>query len=560
MFRFNMSVILLGLFMLLSCAPDPIAEEQQQNSTVDKEEVPPEEQEDVENEDSVTDSADVQIEWEDALTAVRNMNVGWNLGNTLDSHGEDAVDGEDWRKWETYWGQPVTNPELFQMLKAAGFDAMRIPVTWGIHMDDKGTVFPSWMNRVHEIVDYVLNAGMYCILNIHHDTGAGEDAWLIADPLVYEQVKQRYEGLWRQIAEEFKDYGEKLLFESFNEMLDSRRSWCFSSFNGGYDEAYAADAYKAINDYAQSFVDVVRQTGGNNAVRNLVVNTYGACCGAGTWNSHLKDPLIYMDLPEDKIDNHLIFEVHTYPSVKSVQSAKAEVDDMFQALQTHLVSKGAPVIIGEWGTSNSEGESDYLVRRENVLEFATYFVQKAKAMDFGTFYWMGLTNGPDRTIPVFTQPDLAETIVKAYHGESYQGTYPSIDDYICEYVVTYSKQWSELNLISNTISLDDYSEIRLTLDEAPAKDAIHVKIYGKNDGEKQNESYIKVDASESTIIPDPEYLVGVWERITLQYCQNSPPYTVTVKDVSLVKKDGTVEKGAVSTFWGCTMELKATKK
>ena len=153
------------------------------------------------------------------------------------------------------------------------------------------------------------------------------------------------------------------------------RSWCFASYNVGYDAGLSAGAYKAINDYAQSFVDAVRSTGGNNSVRNLVVNTYAAACGAGTWNEHLKDPLKYMSLPNDRVKDHIIFEVHTYPNVKDLTSAKREVDDMFATLNTYLaLEHGAPVIIGEWGTSNDDGERDYDVRRDNVLAFADYFV------------------------------------------------------------------------------------------------------------------------------------------------------------------------------------------
>jgi hypothetical protein len=413
------------------------------------------------------------------------------------------------------------------------------------------------MNRVREVVDYVLDAGMYCILNVHHDTGAGDGVWLIADPDVYQQQKARYEGLWRQIAEEFKGYGEKLLFESYNEMLDSSRSWCFASHNIGYDQTEAMEAYQAINSYAQSFVNVVRSTGGNNAVRNLVVNTYGACSGGGTWNTHLKDPLIYMALPEDSVDNHLIFQIHSYIGVKHIPSTKAEIDDMFQALNTHLVSKGAPVIIGEWGTYNDNDENDYLVRRENCLEFADYFVRNAKEMGFGTFFWMGISDGHARTVPVFSQPDLAETIVKAYHGEAFSGVYPTMDDYEFDYVVTYNQLWSELTIAPTGLSSDIYSYVRLTLDKEPDAGRLQVKLYGY--GAKEDYPGIKI--GKITNIPLANSNIGkVCERMTLQYMSEIVPYSVKITDVTLVRKDGTEEKSSVSSFWGCSVDLEARKK
>ena len=126
--------------------------------------------------------------FESSYDAIRSMGVGWNLGNTLDAvWWTGSTDGRDWRAWETGWGQPVTEPELMTMMKKAGFGAIRVPVTWGVHMDADGKVFDQWMDRVNEIVDYVLNAGMYCIINIHHDTGADPDAWLVAEPVIYEK-------------------------------------------------------------------------------------------------------------------------------------------------------------------------------------------------------------------------------------------------------------------------------------------------------------------------------------------------------------------------------------
>ena len=365
--------------------------------------------------------------------------IGWNLGNQFECSAP-GQDGESMQigmadnsiKAETAWGNPVVTKKMIKAVKEAGFNAIRVPVTWYPHMeakfqlngtawdkekDDLGTkIQAAWMKRVHEVVDYVISQDMYCILNIHHDTGAASTAWLIADESVYAQEHERFEAVWKQIAEEFKDYGDHLLFEGYNEMLDKKQSWCFASFgaNGGYDATIAKSAYNAINSYAQTFVNTVRSTGGNNAQRNLIVSTYGACSGSGTWNSHLQDPLKQMKLPNDNVSNHLIFEVHTYLDIKTINNAKNEVNQMIRDIKSHLVSKGVPVIFGEWGTSTDNGYESY---RNNMLTFARYFVEKAKAAGMGTFYWMGLSDGKSRSIPEFNQPDLVEALVKGYYGE-----------------------------------------------------------------------------------------------------------------------------------------------
>lgn len=405
-------------------------------------------------------TANAQIT-ETATTAVGNMGVGWNLGNTLDAHAQlKSTNPDNAAYWncqglesETYWGQYTTNPELFSMFKEAGFGAIRIPVTWYNHMDSNGKVNKDWMARVRAVVDYVINSGLYCIVNVHHDTGADASnsvSWIKADEANYNKNKSRYEYLWKQIAEEFKDYDKHLLFEGYNEMLDTKSSWCFASFNttGQYNATIANSAYNGINNYAQSFVNTVRSTGGNNASRNLIVSTYAAACGTGNWNSHLLDPLKYMKLPQDNVSGHIIFEVHSYPSIanknsqgnlvnRSLTEIKREIDDLMSTLSTSLASKGAPVIIGEWGTSNVDagnGLTDYDARRSLMLQFADYFVKKAKEKNIGTFYWMGLSNSISRVMPAFDQADLAECIAKAYHGSSFTGRFPvpdKITSFVC---------------------------------------------------------------------------------------------------------------------------------
>ena len=381
-------------------------------------------------------------DFETATEAVKNMAVGWNLGNTLDSNSGDTLNMwiEHWTSrtpydYEKAWGQPVTKASLMKLFKDAGFNAIRIPVTWYPHMeakfsfssDNNSIWYPSRdglgtkvnaasMRRVKQVVDYVINAGMYCILNVHHDTGASNTAWLVASEADFEKQRERYEALWKQIAEQFRDYDEHLLFESYNEMLDEKDSWCFASFGSSdyYNATIARSAYNGINSYAQTFVNTVRATGGNNAQRNLVVNTYGACCGEGDWSSHLQDPLKEMKLPEDEVPNHLIFEVHCYPDIEDLPSAKNTLRATINNLKNNLVKKGAPVIFGEWGTTTKNAYEQY---HSNMVGFYRYFIEQTKASDMATFHWMGLSDGDHRTVPEFNQQDLVDAIVKGYYGE-----------------------------------------------------------------------------------------------------------------------------------------------
>ena len=370
--------------------------------------------------------------WEDAATAVRNMGVGWNLGNTLDSNSGDvnnmwieAFTGRTTADYETAWGQPVTTRALIHMFREAGFGAIRVPVTWYPHMGkvtvsvrgDKGywdmstwtgnDVDPAWMARVREVVTYVLDEGMYCILNVHHDTGTATTAWLRADKAVHDAVKGRYCDLWRQIATEFEPFGEKLLFESFNEMLDTKGTWNYAS----------AAADDVINAYNADFVATVRATGGNNASRNLVLNTYAA----STEQKVLED----FALPEDSAQGHLLAEVHSYapyhfafntdyPKKVFDDACDQEVRGIIDRVGKYLVQRGIPCILGEYGADTSEREEAELAKQ------AACYVSEAAKYNIACFYWMTLSNGEDRSVPKWTKPVLKDAILKAYRDSKDQ--------------------------------------------------------------------------------------------------------------------------------------------
>ena len=316
--------------------------------------------------------------FEVAMMTIQNMGNGVNIGNTLDANG-DWVSGDDPKSYETCWGNPQVTPELIAAYKNAGFKAIRLPVTWRQHIDNDGNVNEKWMARVHEVVDYIINAGMYCILNVHHDTGGADVAWLRAwqDDEYLENVERKFNGLWTNIANEFNGYGDKLLFEGYNEMLDGNLRWTDTNEKG----------YAALNRLAQSFVTTVRATGGNNAHRNLIVNTYSA-------DGHEKT-LAAFKLPNDPIANHLVVEIHNYTpgefvSPETVEDVKlwnssyaAEVDEAFALLERYITSQGVPAIIGEFGCNDKVPETEQ-------AKYVEYFLSKTKQLGVSSFHWFDL--------------------------------------------------------------------------------------------------------------------------------------------------------------------------
>jgi len=506
-------------------------------------------------------------DFETAKEAVKNMGVGWNLGNTLDAN--DAT--KSWKstvEHETCWGQPVTKPELIKMMKEAGFGAIRVPVTWYQEIDANGKINEAWMNRVKEVVDYVIGEGLYCIINVHHDTGADGGtfkSWIKADEANYTQNKAKFEYIWKQIAQTFASYDQHLLFEAYNEMLDANSCWCYPTFYEGqknYDANYAKKSLETINNYAKSFVNAVRYTGGNNMKRNLIVNTYAASPG-GNWG-HANDVVDQFKLPTGESD-HIIVEVHNYPNISSGFSlAQSNIDWIFSNINTKIIKKlNVPVIIGEWGSSNVDkgaGKTDYDVQREEFLKFADYWIKKAKTLNIATFYWMGLSDGAYRSIPVFNQADLAETIVKAYHGSSFEGKFPTSSIASVEYVVTYASEWSELFLYGdwndNGIKVSAYKGVKVEMDKAYG-DKLQVKIYGDKSGSDYKTQEVKLSATSATTTVDfdaSKLGTNVY-RITLQTMVGAQE--ARVRSAKLIKADGSEVDGSITVAWGCDVRSEA---
>ena len=317
-------------------------------------------------------------EFESAEAAVENITVGWNLGNTLDSCGEWIglyTEGKP-ENYETAWGNPVASRELITAVKAAGFNAVRVPVTWADHIDEKGSIDAEWLDRVQEVVDYVISQGLYCILNVHHDAGA--DGWLEASADCFVKSSGKFAGLWKNIAVRFREYGDKLIFEGFNEILDSQNSW---------SDARENDAYKAVNDFNQLFVNTVRATGGNNAERNLMVQVYSGSCS--------EKALAGFVLPDDSTAGHLMIQAHNYDPQGFTSSGatwttmtdkwgsdaeKQYFDQMFDRLESFAKEQGAPLVIGEFG-------AEYKGNEPSRELYAEYFVTSAANLDIKCFWW-----------------------------------------------------------------------------------------------------------------------------------------------------------------------------
>ncbi|WP_303765765.1 glycoside hydrolase family 5 protein [Ruminococcus flavefaciens] len=245
------------------------------------------------------------------MEIVSDMGIGINLGNTFESSGdwiEQWGDGTP-NAYETAWGSPTVTEDLIKGYAAEGFDSLRIPVAWSNMMSKDGsyTISDKYMARVKQVTDWALDADLYVIVNLHWDGG-----WLEKLPTDQDNVMKKYNAIWTQVSDEFKDYGDKLIFESQNEELGWNDVW--NQWSGSTNGK--AESFGYVNEVNQSFVDIVRNSGGNNAQRHLLISGYNTSIDLTC------DPLFKM--PADPA-NRCAVSVHYYtPSTFTILTEDAD--------------------------------------------------------------------------------------------------------------------------------------------------------------------------------------------------------------------------------------------
>ena len=327
-----------------------------------------------------------------ALEATRLMGNGINLGNTLEACDNNVgIKTNTPLSYETHWGQPKTTQAMIDGMKAAGFDTIRIPVAWmtnATHLyEGDYTIDADYMDRVEEVVRYARKAGMYVIINDHWDGGwygmfGSESAETRA------LAMEAYKGMWQQIAERFRDYSDYLIFESANEELGTRFDENSALYCSDSVVTYLTDdeRYALTNEINQTFVDVVRATGGNNATRFLLI------AGYGTNIDQTCDDRFQM--PKDTAVSKLMVSVHYYDpwsycgassAVSATKWGKVsdyEYMDQQLAKMTKFTEAGYGVVIGEYGALPC---SDGL--KDNTLAYHTAFLDACTKYDLTNCLW-----------------------------------------------------------------------------------------------------------------------------------------------------------------------------
>ena len=319
-----------------------------------------------------------------ATELVSFIGTGWNLGNTL-----DAIGGGNSLSSETSWGNPKTTKAMIDAVKAQGFSAVRVPVSWGNHTTgDNFTIDSKWLARVKEVVDYCIDNDMYVILNIHHDTST---QYYYPSSEYKEQSVKFVASIWTQVAKYFKDYDQKLIFETLNEprLAGTGDEWWFDV---NYPNNAVRDSISAINTLNQTAVDAIRAVGGKNTDRCIMVPGYGASIDGCTTST--------FKLPDDSTPNRLIVSVHAYTPYNFALNAngtaeftndlKNEVDYLYSTIKSHFIDKGVPAIIGETSASNKNNAAER-------VKWAQYYMGKSAEYGVPCMLWdNNAFNGSDK--------------------------------------------------------------------------------------------------------------------------------------------------------------------
>ncbi|MCR4742939.1 MAG: glycoside hydrolase family 5 protein [Treponema sp.] len=337
----------------------------------------------------------------------KEMGNGINLGNTMEATATwIPFSTEDMTEYEQAWGQPVTTKEMFQSMKSAGFDSVRIPVAWTHTMDwSRGDfeINKNYLARVKTVVDYALDSGLIVMINDHWDYG-----WWGLFSHDEELAWKIYKAIWNQVGTYFKDYPLTLIFEGGNEEIGDRLNDAISnSSDSRLDSSInytsqgtltEAECYAKLLEINQTFVDIIRAQGGNNEKRFLLIPGYNTDIDKTTASSY--------QMPSDSSNTvqKLIVSVHYYlPATYAIADKSsnswgysdtwgtdAEIlaqNEYFYKLKT-FVDKGYGVIIGEYGAaSKDDGDEDVITKKDGMEEWMTNILDNSDKYNYCPFLW-----------------------------------------------------------------------------------------------------------------------------------------------------------------------------
>ena len=438
-----------------------------------------------------------------ATEVVKDMRVGWNVGNSLDSYGQ-SYNFPYTSSNETYWGNPKTTKALIDAVAEAGFNTIRIPVSWGQYTTGSNYQIPDFfMSRVKEVVDYCIANDMYVILNTHHDINS-DYCFYVPNNANKSRSEAYFKSIWTQVANEFKNYDYHLVFETMNEprLVGHSEEWWFPRNNPSSD---IKEAVACINDYNQVALDAIRATGGNNATRCVMVPGYDASI-EGCMTDTFK-------MPSDSATGRLILSVHAYIPyyfalasdtyvTKFDDSLKGDIDSFFNDLNSKFLSRNIPVVVGETSATN----------RNNTAE----------RVKWADYYWG-------------TASKYSNVAMILWDNNNYNNNSAGSDGECHMYIDRNSLQWKDPEIISTIMKHVDGTPATINGKQIPGTDP-QPEPEPQPEPQPDPEPIVEPEPDPEPIV-DPEPTPVVTDGLKVEYTINNwgSGYQVLIK----VKNDST---------------------
>lgn len=233
------------------------------------------------------------------------------------------------------FGRPIRNDD-FAIIRAAGFDTVRLPVKYSAHTaaTPPYTVDPALMARVRQVVDAAVAADLNIIIDLHHYVEVQQSPAAERD---------RFVAIWRQIAEAHRNDGPKVWFELLNEP--------------GYEFWNKASTWDI-------FTPAIREIRRTNPTRPIIVaGNYGSNVQSlATFEIAMDDPNLIPTFhfydPKEFTHQGAGWTTTRYPMGRPLyDSDRTSIDLAVSRVKDYMNRTGRVPFLGEYGAYDIDGIS-----------------------------------------------------------------------------------------------------------------------------------------------------------------------------------------------------------
>ncbi len=335
---------------------------------------------------SISASTTVTLTLIGGLTAVdvtKAMGPGFNLGNVFDNGGNPST--------------VSSNKTIIDLYAAAGMKHVRIPVSWlqsvsGSTLANTSTGKVDFTHsrflELKAIIDYAISKGLYVVINTHHEH------WLKDNYDGSAAYDNKFSTLWTDIANHFKSYSNKLVFDVLNEPEGTMGQW------GGAVLPTNSNAILLTRKINLVGYNAIRATGGGNTTRIVMVEPNGQ----GNQGQIEEVYPSKAELPGGGNDKYIMIQVHTYDpwgfcgetGADSAYPGASSVAAAINKVAAHSTLLGVPINYGEFGVGRLSAA------RNTAVVYEYYRTVKATTlannMSFSVWDdrgWFGLISSSD---------------------------------------------------------------------------------------------------------------------------------------------------------------------